>query len=128
MVAALKLLKESYENLSAAQNASSTVEADRFVQHVQSALPKLFACRSIGDGFASIIVAIDAAFTNQRGEPLAGPQLNVLWRVVRELRNHPAMSLDQGIVLVEELESQGLAVDPPFVGKLLEEVESGQDG
>src|SRR5437879_2551658 len=48
MVTALELLKEASDNLLAAQKCETAMEADRIVHRVQMALPKLFACRSIG--------------------------------------------------------------------------------
>jgi hypothetical protein len=93
------------------------------VQRMQLALPNLFACRTIGDGFAIIINSLHFAFANLRGTPLSSDQLNVVWRILRELRARPVMSLDQGIQRVEELEKCGLQVDPPDVGNLLEGTE-----
>jgi hypothetical protein len=127
IVSALELLKQASDNLAAAQKADSAMEADRFVQRVQLALPKLFACRSIGDGFGVIINSIHFAFTNLHGTPLSRGQLNVVWRVLRELRTRPAMPVEQGIQLAGELEAQGLEVDPPDLAELLEKSEASED-
>jgi len=121
IVRALELLKQACDNLAEAQKSDNPMEADRFVQRVQLALPKLFAYRSVGDGFGVIINSLHFAFTNLHGTPLSTEQLNVVSRVLRELRARPALSLEQGIQRVEELEERGLEVDPPDLGDLLEE-------
>jgi len=127
MITALGLLKEASDNLSEAQKCDSAMEADRFVHRVQVALPKLFGCRSIGDGFGVVINSLHFAFANLHGTPLTRNQLNAVWRVLRELRERPAMALEQGIERVAELEAQGLEVDPPELSDLLEAAESGED-
>jgi len=124
LIRALELLKQASENLAAALKCEDIIEADRFVQRVQQALPKLFACRSIGDGFGAIINALHFAFTNLHGTPLTTDQLNTMLRVLRELRARPVMSLEQGVQRIEELEERGLHVDPPEIGELLEEPHS----
>jgi hypothetical protein len=127
MVRALELLKQASDNLAEAQKADNPMDADRFVQRVQLALPKLFAYRSIGDGFGVVINSLHVAFANLHGTPLNAEQRSVVWRVLRELRVRPAMSLEQGIERVEALEERGLEVDPPSLGDLLEEMESAED-
>lgn len=127
IVSALELLKHASDNLAAAQKCDSAMEADRFVQRAQLALPKLFACRSIGDGFGVIINSIHFAFTNLHGTPLTRDQLNVVWRILRELRARPAMPAEQGIQLVGELEALGLEVDPPDLADVLEKSEPAED-
>jgi hypothetical protein len=126
IVSALELLKQATDNLEHAKQSANPMEADRFVQRVQIVLPKLFTCRAIGDGFGVIVNSLHFAFVNLRGTPLTSQQLNVVWRVLRELRVRPAMSLEQGIERVEELEESGLEVDPPDVGDLLEDAEPAQ--
>jgi hypothetical protein len=127
IVSALELLKQASDNLAAALKCDSAIEADRFVQRVQLMLPKLFAYRSIGDGFGVVINSIYFALTNLHGTPLTRGQINVVWRVLRELRPRPAMPVEQGIQLAGELEAHGLEVDPPELADLLEESESAED-
>jgi hypothetical protein len=127
IVTVLELLKQADDNLAEARKADNPIEADRLVQRVQISLPKLFACRSIGDGFGVIINAVHFAFTNLSGKPLTSVQLNVIWRVLRELRARPALSLEQGIQRVEELEGCGLEVDPPDLDDLLEDFDLAEN-
>jgi hypothetical protein len=125
VVKALELLKQAIEMLGQAMRSENAIESDRFVQRAQLTLPKLFALRSIGDGFGVVINSLYFAFTNLNGTPMRPDQVKVAWRVLRELRNTPVMSLDQGIQRVEELEASGLEVDPSSLGDLLEHYESG---
>jgi hypothetical protein len=126
MVRALELLRQAIDFLSEARTSQDAMDSDRFVQRAQLLLPKLFACRSIGDGFGLIINSLHFAFTNLHGTPLNSDQLNVVWRTLRELRTRPAMSLEQGIQHAEELETSGLEVDPPGLGEILEGDEAAQ--
>jgi hypothetical protein len=127
IVTALELLKEACDDLSEARKSDNPIDADRHVQRVQLSLPKLFACRSIGDGFGVTINSLHFAFANLNGTPLTSQQLTVVWRVLRELRARPALSLEQGIQRVEELEQCGLDVDPSDVGELIEGFESAEN-
>lgn len=126
LLRALELLKEASDHLAAAQKSVDPIETDLSVQRAQVLLPKLFACRSVGDGFGVVINALYFAFANLRGTPLTSDQLNVVWRVLKELRARPVMSLEQGIQRVEELEARGLDVDPPHIGDLLEDPSSAE--
>jgi hypothetical protein len=126
MVRALELLKQAIDLLSESRKSDNPMDSDRLVQGVQLTLPKLFACRSIGDGFGVIINSLHFAFANLHGAPLTSEQLNVMWRILRELRNRPVMPLEQGIQHAEELENCGLNVDPPDLGDLLEGYESAE--
>lgn len=120
---ALELLKEASDYLSEARKHDDALQADRYVQHVQLTLPKLFACRSVGDGFGVIVNSLHFAFVNLHGKPLTRDQINVVWRVLRELRSRPVMPLERGIQQVEEFEEHGLEVDPPDIGDLLKPIE-----
>lgn len=121
MLRALELLKEVIDLLGMAKKSDNPIEADTFTQRAQLALPKLFSCRSIGDGFGVVVNSIHFAFQNLRGMPLTPEQLDVMWRALRELRLRPALSVEQGIQSVEELEERGLEIDPADLGGLLDE-------
>ena len=121
IVDALDLLKRVADFLAEARKSADPLEADRFVQRAQLALPKLFVYRSLGDGFGIIINSLHFAFQNLHGMPLTPDQINAMWRVLRELRTHPAMSLEQGIQRAEELEDRGLKIDPPDLERLIDD-------
>jgi hypothetical protein len=127
MVTALGLLGEMSSILNEARASSNRMEADRLMQRAQPILPKLFECRSVGDGFGSIVNALHIAFRNLNGKPLTAEQVNVIWRVIRELRKYPAMPLETGVAKIEELEESGLPVDPPELAALLEAIEPTVD-
>ena len=124
IVDALELLRQASDNLEQARKCDNPVDADQFVQRAQLTLPKLFTYRSIGEGFGIVINSLHFAFYNLHGTPLTASQLNVVWRALRELRVRPAMSFEQGINHAEELEKQGLEINPPELAELLESVET----
>lgn len=127
IVSAIALLKQVSDFLAEAQRSDNPMEADRFVQRAQLALPKLFAYRSIGDGYGLIVNSLHFAFSNLHGTPLSAEQCNLIWRVLRELRNRPVMSVETALQRIEEFEGVGLRVDPPEIGSLLEEAESAEN-
>lgn len=119
-VRAIEQLKPVCDNLDRARKMNDPIEADRFVQRVQMALPKLFAERFVGDGFGVIINSLHFAFANLHGKPLTIEQVNAVYLVLAELRKRPVMTLEQGIQRVEQLEACGLEVDPSGLGELVE--------
>jgi hypothetical protein len=127
VVRALELLKQTADYLSEARKNENPIDADRFVQRAQLGLPKLFALRSIGDGFGLLINSLYYASLNLRGTPMSHAQIDVVWRTLRELRTHPVISVEQAVQHVEELERCGLEPDPAGLGELLEDFESAED-
>lgn len=123
MIRALELLAQARELLQSARSTDAPMEADRYVQRVHLLLPQLFQYRAIGDGFGLIINSLQYALANREGRPLTPPQINAVWRVIRELRSHPVMSIEEGVHRVSELEDHGFVVDPPFLGELLDVTE-----
>ena len=124
---ALALLKQAIDLLGQALNSANAIEADRVVQRFKLLLPKLFDCRAIGDGFGLIINSMHAAFSNLDGAPLSQEQARVIWRALRELRNIPAMSVDNAVRWIDDFEKIGLEVDAQEIGHLLEDFETNDD-
>jgi hypothetical protein len=122
MVRALGLLAECVDLLDQArlEANSDAISSDRLVQRVQILLDQLFSCRSIGDGFGLVVNSLHFAFVNLQGIPLSSKQLNSVWRCLKELRTHPALTFDQGLQYVAELEEAGLDIDPSFLDEILE--------
>jgi hypothetical protein len=120
---ALKLLAEGIDVFEKARNEQDIIGSDRQVIRFQAILPRLFSCRSIGDGFAVIINSLHFAFVNQRGKPLSNDQITTIWRVLKALRLRPFVAFEQAMEQVEEIEKADLQVDPPILSELLVESE-----
>lgn len=122
MIRALGLLADAVERLDEARVIAErdAIAADRLTQRVQLILNDLFLCRKLGEGFGLIINSLHFSFVNLDGTPPNRTQLNVIWRVLKALRSRPALTFDEGLRYVEELEEGGLQVDPPVLAELLE--------
>jgi hypothetical protein len=119
LIKALQLLAQSISALESAREKMfqhELIASDRETGKFEVLLPELFQCRKIGDGFGALINAIETAFVNQRGKPLAEKQLSALWRIVKELRAHPFITTDIAADRAEELARTGLLVDPTIIG------------
>ena len=124
ILTALEILKQAIDLLGQAQQSTIAIETDRIVQRFKLLLPKLFQCRAVGDGFGMIITSVHVAFENLNGTPATQVQIRTIWRILRELRNVPAMSVDHALRSIDEMEATGLEVDAPEVGTLLEEFDA----
>jgi hypothetical protein len=124
ILTALEILKQAIDLLGQAQQSATAIETDRIVQRFKLLLPKLFQCRAVGDGFGMIITSVHVAFENLNGTPATQGQIRTIWRILRELRNVPAMSVDHAIRSIDEMEAAELEVDAPEVGTLLEEFDA----
>ena len=88
---ALDLLDESIKLIQSALalGDANPIAFDDQVQLFYSLLPELFCCRSLGDGFGSIINAVQQAAVNQQGIPMNMVQVEILQSVLRKLRHGP---------------------------------------
>jgi hypothetical protein len=124
LVKALRLLAESVATLEHARDALAAndhLQSDHDTQRVEALLPELFRCRTIGDGYAAIINALEIACINRRGDPLTAKQIFTFLRVLKGLRSHPFVSFDLAQQSLQELEQAGLCVDPVTLGDLLDD-------
>ena len=96
------------------------IAADDEMQQIQSALPELFCCRSLGDGFGAIINAVQIGFNERRGVALEHLQVEAVAKALRRLRRSPFLSIDEAVRLLIMLEDSGLAVEPQSLTGLLE--------
>jgi hypothetical protein len=103
-----------------ALRADDIMQSDHHVHSMQMLLPDLFRCRTIGDGFGTVINALEIALVNQRGEPLVEKQILAALRALKELRSHPFITFDSAQQSVEELAKAGLQVDPVSLGDLID--------
>jgi hypothetical protein len=118
------LLKESSELLlSSSQSLRSgdEVSSDNNIQHFLALLPELFCCRSIGDGFASIINSIYNAIINQSEIGLLSvPQISNILLCVDHLLIEPFLEFDEAIDLILLLDEVGLDIEPKHLNKISE--------
>jgi hypothetical protein len=123
LIQALRLLQQAGAALERARDAlrsDDVMQSDHYVNSVQQLLPELFRCRTIGDGFAGIINALEIAFVNQAGEPFAEKQIVATLRSLKELRSRPFIPFESAQHTIEELENAGLRVDPATLGDFLD--------
>jgi len=120
---AIRLLKEVQDYLALAIREledQQPVRSDNEVLKVRALMPELFACRSLGDGFGSIILAVQTALVANADTLLTIRELTALQKVVAEARNHPFMSHFKAVDLIEFLEEQGLQVNLEGIDHLAE--------
>jgi hypothetical protein len=96
----------------------SMMESDGELMRFQSLLPELFCCRSIGDGFATMVVGVYHSLLNQKGDPLELGQLRELFKIVQRLRTEIYISVDEANDELIKLEDVGLTVDPCYISPL----------
>lgn len=75
---ALTLLNSAIEALSksaAALGRGEQIDSDEQAIRCQSALPELFCCRALGDGFGAVVNAAIFAFRNNEGTPFSKRQI-----------------------------------------------------
>lgn len=112
---ALQLLADAISSVTTARDLlrqNDLLESDKYIQGLQGTLPELFRCRNIGDGFGAIVNAIEISFVNQNGKPFEEKQINLLLRILKQLRSAPFISFDSAQNLITELESLGFDVYP----------------
>ena len=114
---ALRLLRSGIQHLQSALAAVSATENDLIrsdyeVTRFRGLLPELFCCRTIGKGFASVVVSIGAALENHAGELLDRAKIQLLLDVISCLRQGPFLGEERALDLIEGLERGGFDVDP----------------
>jgi hypothetical protein len=119
---ALVMLQECIAELEAARATFSgdRMLSDSHVQLAESFLPRLFRFRSLGDGYLTLINALEVACVNRRGEPLDLDQINAAIRLLKSVKSHPFLSADQAQDSVDELESVRLMPYPATLATLLD--------
>jgi hypothetical protein len=97
--------------------------ADIQIQKIQMSLPELFCCRTLGDGFGTIVNALICALQNTDGNTLEQNQIRLLDNVFKELRDKPFLGVTEADDKVELLESNGF---DPYPKELIEFLSSDQ--
>jgi hypothetical protein len=125
----MELLRECITQMDAAESATDTLSADDAVMHVQTLLPELFAGRALGEGIASVIVAVFYALQNLRGQPMTREQIIEVRWCLKRLHKEPFLLFSDALGLIIALDSKGLKTEPPALAivqdLLLAENESG---
>jgi hypothetical protein len=124
---ALESLSELIREMDEARVENDAMKADQAVQRVQMAMPELFKCRKIGDGFTAIVNSIHFSLVNKKGAPLTKPQFDAIWRSLKLLAAQPALTIEQAAKHVEDLEKEGLVADPAEFTYLAESAEYFED-
>ncbi len=116
------LLDEITERLTEALHYSrdeNFVGSDDCINRIVALLPELFCCRSIGDGFSSIIVAFNCSINNKNGEFLNEKELIVLLQVVKRINSEPFISFEEALNEIESIEDSGLIVGPESLSEFM---------
>lgn len=125
---ALALLDGAIKQAEAALSSDAQpVASDDDIQVLYSLLPELFCCRSLGDGFAAVINALQQAAANQRGVPIDRPQIEAIMVILRKLRQSPFLPYADAVDIVLKLEDTGLIVDLPALSYLADTPEHEED-
>lgn len=114
---AFNLLKEGTQHLSYAIEMQATgdiISSDDAVHRLQALLPELFCCRSISDGFGSIINAVYHSITNMNGNPLNMRQLSAIIGVINRVSTEPFLEFNEAVDEVMTLEDVGFEVEPSY--------------
>jgi hypothetical protein len=101
-------LKAAIENFG---DLDDPLRSDYEVTLFQGNIPELFCCNSIGDAFATTVLAIWWALKNRKGQPLKLDQLIAVHSCVTSLNRELFMTYDRALDLVDDLEEVGLNVD-----------------
>jgi hypothetical protein len=113
---ALSLLKESVQILDDAEGfvqVNELMSADDAIQRFTALLPELFMCRSLGDSFATVVLALFYGIRNLKGMPASGSQITEIRLAIRQLLMEPFLVYEEAIRLTSKLELTGMSIDPP---------------
>lgn len=117
LAAAFTLIKEGLENVDEAIKAEKEgdrISSDDAIQRLQALLPELFCCRSISDGFGSIINAVHHAIVNMQVTPLNSDQLLAIRKVMRRINTEPFLEFGEAVDEIISLENVGFEVEPSY--------------
>lgn len=90
--------------------------ADTEIQKLQVLLPDLFCCRSLGDGFGTIINSLVSSFEGLDGDTPNAAQIRVMNKTLVLLRDKPFLTADEADEQLSSLEGVGLN---PYPAELL---------
>ena len=127
---ALRLLGEAKISVQSAvsmDRASDYVGADDSIYSVKSILPELFLCRSIGDGFGSLVGALISAFENKGGQRFTSYQMRAVADCIAGLDHEPFLGAEAADDLVQRLEDADLDPNPDGLRDLIRAMTSDKE-
>ena len=119
---ALALLGKCVSILESAQHVdplSDYIGFDELMIQTRATLRDLFALRSIGDGFASLVNALIWSLKNNDTGTLSRKQLSAVLESLKELKRKPLLHFDTATALIDQLEEADLTVDPAILDELI---------
>lgn len=114
LASATRLLKEAVERLSEALSCferDDPIGADDYAQGVRVLIPELFCCRSLGDGFGSVVLAAFYSLAHLDGAPINQAQVSALLRGLTKVSNEPFIRFEVALQVHSWLEAVGLNPD-----------------
>lgn len=100
------------------------ISSDDYTNRCQALLPELFCCRSLSEGFSSIINATFHSIANLQGLFLDKVQLTAIRNILRRLYSEPFIGIDEAVDEIISLEDTGLECEPnhfKYIADLLDE-------
>lgn len=98
------------------------ISSDDAMLRFRALLPELFCCRSLGDGFGTIINSIFHAIGNMDETPMNERQLHTILNILKRIHTEPFIEYNEAVEEIMSLEEAGFEVSPPhlkFVADLL---------
>jgi hypothetical protein len=123
LASALGLLRDAIvlcNQALAALTRSAPIQSDTAMITVQTMMSELFCCRTVGDGLAEAVNAVQCSFENLGGTAMDRRQIETVRNAFVAVRNEPRMSFDRSLEFVSAMEVAGLVVDPAPTDALAE--------
>lgn len=117
LAATFTLLNEGLKHIADAINAEvkgDRISSDDAIHRLQTLLPELFCCRSISDGFGSIVSAVYQSLGNMQGGFVNSGQLQAIKRVLSRIDTEPFLEFGEAVDEIMALEEAGFEVEPPY--------------
>lgn len=117
---AVDLLRQSIEIVDCAikeSEAGRVTAIDYEVDKLRALMPELFCCRTLGDGFGSIVVSIAAALRSPV-ELVSEMQLRAIRDALHLIKERPALRVERAAEEVSKLQDAGLNTTGPVFSRI----------
>ncbi len=114
---AFSLLNEGLKHVTDAIDAErkgDRISSDDAIHRLQALLPELFCCRSISDGFGSIISAVYQSLANMQGAFVNAGQLQAIKKALNRIDTEPFLQFEEAVNEIMSLEDAGFEVEPSY--------------